>query len=383
MININGQDDPYIILNNINTSRVLSENSLDLLDEDYNHVNDWYSTRLYDRPEPFLKYGDYTGDYQDNKFHGKGVFVDNVGNRYEGTFKYGYLHGRVKISYVSGSKYIGSMKYDNLDGYGKYIYNKKCYYIGDFCNGQKEGFGVYKFENGDKYEGEFYLDSFCGFGKMVYKNNSLFKKLKGEWINGQLEGKGEITYRDNSYYDGMIKSCSPHGEGKLYFSNKKINYSGNFLNGKYHDRGVLYDIEGKKIYVGNFEEGVFDGYGEEFLNDELIYYGYYKDGKKNGAGKIKKDDLFEEKFYIDGKEWKNFDEKVKECIENEKCPICMGGFNQNKKPAFLGCKHYFHQDCLRRWVKDNKSCPICRSNIDFAKGTRKRKLIVYHDSDDE
>ena len=51
--------------------------------------------------------------------------------------------------------------------------------------------------------------------------------------------------------------------------------------------------------------------------------------------------------------------------ENKNCPICLDNFysdnlNKSKDVCCLGCKHYFHSECIGLWLNKNRSCPLCR-----------------------
>lgn len=51
------------------------------------------------------------------------------------------------------------------------------------------------------------------------------------------------------------------------------------------------------------------------------------------------------------------------------CVICMENFNRNHRDAsFLECQHWFHKQCVGRWMQDNRSCPQCKfeTNVLFA-----------------
>ena len=44
-----------------------------------------------------------------------------------------------------------------------------------------------------------------------------------------------------------------------------------------------------------------------------------------------------------------------------KCPICS---DELKEPVQLECKHLFHFDCIKRWIKKNEeTCPLDRLPI--------------------
>ncbi len=43
------------------------------------------------------------------------------------------------------------------------------------------------------------------------------------------------------------------------------------------------------------------------------------------------------------------------------CSICLA--NIDKSTQKLPCNHEFHKNCIDVWLKNNASCPICRTNI--------------------
>ena len=47
--------------------------------------------------------------------------------------------------------------------------------------------------------------------------------------------------------------------------------------------------------------------------------------------------------------------------DKQNCTICLEKIN-NKKIE-LSCNHIFHRDCLREWMKQKPSCPVCRRDI--------------------
>lgn len=49
------------------------------------------------------------------------------------------------------------------------------------------------------------------------------------------------------------------------------------------------------------------------------------------------------------------------CIIDNNCPICL---NIIKKSINLSkCGHTFCKQCIHKWLKYSKSCPICRTKI--------------------
>lgn len=50
-------------------------------------------------------------------------------------------------------------------------------------------------------------------------------------------------------------------------------------------------------------------------------------------------------------------EKIKEC------PICQEEFEPGDDIVQLTCHHIFHKDCIKKWLKINKTCPICKVQV--------------------
>lgn len=52
------------------------------------------------------------------------------------------------------------------------------------------------------------------------------------------QGKGYYLNQDGQYFVGNWQKGDMTGYGKLYWSENKIRYEGDFMNGKFHGRGV-------------------------------------------------------------------------------------------------------------------------------------------------
>ena len=49
------------------------------------------------------------------------------------------------------------------------------------------------------------------------------------------------------------------------------------------------------------------------------------------------------------------------------CPICMEKMKGGEKDVCkLYCKHYFHVECMEKWLETRMECPICRAEQKFA-----------------
>ncbi|KAI3846378.1 hypothetical protein MKX03_016616 [Papaver bracteatum] len=45
------------------------------------------------------------------------------------------------------------------------------------------------------------------------------------------------------------------------------------------------------------------------------------------------------------------------------CSICLGKYADNEELKELPCAHFFHVDCVDKWLKKNDSCPLCKRGI--------------------
>ncbi len=122
-------------------------------------------------------------------------------------------------------------------------------------------------------------------------------------------GQNDSTNMTEEYCDSLPQKRIFHGKAKVYFPNGKLKYAGNFNHGKYHGMGSLYDKEGKLVYTGNWENGLKSGKGCGFFSNDndfwyagewllhhphgkgtlyiqknLVYTGWFKEGQYHGYG---------------------------------------------------------------------------------------------------
>ncbi|CDP14337.1 unnamed protein product [Coffea canephora] len=50
-------------------------------------------------------------------------------------------------------------------------------------------------------------------------------------------------------------------------------------------------------------------------------------------------------------------------LEDSECCICLHGYEDGVEVCTLPCNHHFHYRCIRRWLRINATCPLCKFNI--------------------
>ncbi|PKA54179.1 E3 ubiquitin ligase BIG BROTHER [Apostasia shenzhenica] len=49
--------------------------------------------------------------------------------------------------------------------------------------------------------------------------------------------------------------------------------------------------------------------------------------------------------------------------KHEECVICYMAYKNRDKLIMLPCQHQYHKDCVTRWLKINKACPVCNEDV--------------------
>lgn len=119
---------------------------------------------------------EYTGNFVNGKYHGKGILTFRNGKRYEG----------------------------------------------DFVNGQQTGKGIYIYSNGDRYEGDVNCGKHTGIGIYIWKDSG--SVYEGEWMDDKRTGYGIMKInKNNTKAINSYPKYSGNYEGNFYVIKGEFN----------------------------------------------------------------------------------------------------------------------------------------------------------------
>ena len=53
----------------------------------------------------------------------------------------------------------------------------------------------------------------------------------------------------------------------------------------------------------------------------------------------------------------------KQTLEPPTCTVCCEHIQLGSKGMFMPCGHIYHPDCLKPWLENNHTCPVCRFEL--------------------
>ncbi|KAJ7420045.1 hypothetical protein WISP_50609 [Willisornis vidua] len=116
--------------------------------------------------------------------------------------------------FKGGALYTGNYLQNRKHGKGIFFYLDGSKYAGDWVDDLRQGHGEYTYANGDTYTGEWFNHKRHGQGTYVYKDTG--SKYVGHWVNGIQEGPGELIHL-NHRFKGRFSNGKPLGRGKYIF----------------------------------------------------------------------------------------------------------------------------------------------------------------------
>lgn len=176
-------------------------------------------------------YDIYLGNFRNDQFFGKGLYISEQGEYYFGEWKNSMYDGVGNLTIDKKLSYNGNFKRGKKDGFGEETYPDGDTYKGGFYNGEKNGRGQYVFNDGTRYEGNFKNNKYNGFGQICLKEG---ESIRGYFKDGKLNGEGDVNYKDGT------------------------KFIGNFVDDKKSGQGVFVGKDGE-IYKGMWDDNVLSG----------------------------------------------------------------------------------------------------------------------------
>ena len=151
---------------------------------------------------------------------------------------------KILFSYLDEKQKLNLLRYNkSLQENINICINNYLHFKGRYIIYESNRKGKEYSQNGELiYEGEFLHCEKNGKGK-EYNINGPSTSYEGEYLNGKRSGKGkEYLYKILLFEDEYLND-KRNGKGKEYFWNEKIEFEGEYLNGKTIS-GIKYDHNG-------------------------------------------------------------------------------------------------------------------------------------------
>ena len=72
-----------------------------------------------------------------------------------------------------------------------------------------------------------------------------------------------------------------------------------------------------------------------------------------------------DKNFLDSLEINKIKDVNKLDDDKKKCTICLEEYVNGDESIILPCIHLFHANCIKTWMENNKTCPLCNSEIKY------------------
>ena len=183
----------------------------------------------------------------------------------------------------------------------------------------------------------------------------------------QLE---EETNQKNDNEDNSMISESISGDEEIR-PNVVNNININIINNNGHNIHKSYRIR-ENLNNSNSYGDNEDKYSDDEFNNEknsLNENEEIEDYEENeGYDSYDDDNYSDEDHGIDDNTIKTYPvSKIKDISkltdEKKRCCICLENFKKNDEIMNLPCVHIFHSNCIKKWMKRQDICPICKNKI--------------------
>ena len=173
------------------------------------------------------------------------------------------------------------------------------------------------------------------FSSMINNNLASLNNNIGEKIN-------PVVSKVSNFFKNLINSKNNDSDGNS--SGEEEQPIINFIRFRRHRRRSLSDDNIINVNENN-ENSNADLLLDELLEDNNLF-------EQNDTQEILR--------YIPTSIVK---EQKKSTDNNNKCVICLSEFQVGEKESTLPCLHIFHSECIEKWIREKKWCPVCKFDI--------------------
>lgn len=69
--------------------------------------------------------------------------------------------------------------------------------------------------------------------------------------------------------------------------------------------------------------------------------------------------------------------KTQSNLDADPCVICRLEFEEGDTLTVLSCKHSYHSECINNWLKINKVCPVCSTEVTSSKTSQQEISEIF------
>lgn len=221
---------------------------------------------------------EYSGEWLDGNYHGKGVMLYRNGDKYDGEWVKNNKEGQGIMQYANGDTYSGGWLHDQKHGIGEFYWESPARTSPKKHNGNYEndvicGHGSMMYANGDTYEGEFLDGKRNGTGTYKWYQNTIEKEYTGQWLAGEYHGNGTMIYSNGDKFEGEWKNNKKEGHGIYTYANG-LSFEGTWENDSFYGVDGLHKSIG---YIVRFVDNIYAWRIPFYLVFALSCVGIYSD----------------------------------------------------------------------------------------------------------
>ncbi|XP_050219607.1 E3 ubiquitin ligase BIG BROTHER-related-like [Mercurialis annua] len=117
--------------------------------------------------------------------------------------------------------------------------------------------------------------------------------------------------------------------------------------------GIHDQVQDAEDHAGNSQDGWEDVDPDELSYEELLALGEVVGHESRGLSADTIASLPSVKYKVGSSQNGS----------NDSCVICRIDYEDGETLTLLSCKHSYHSECINNWLKINKVCPVCSTEV--------------------